>query len=257
METWFLYFITKSISYALFMVLIVTFLESLALVGLFLPGIVLMSILGTLIGNGTLSFYPAWIVGIIGCMCGDWISYYCGFKFKKCITNLHLLKNNNVVLDKITNTLTNYPITTILLGRFIGPTRPLVPMVCGMLNISLKTFIIPNILGCILWPPIYFLPGIFTGIAISNTTNYSENTYFKIQFLAAILLIWLGIFLLWKLWKRYTDTGKKKIYISNVNLCLLLTISLSAGITIMIYIQSNSTLIFFRKILWKILISSQ
>jgi len=255
MESWILYLITKSISYALFIVIIVTFLESLALVGLFLPGIVFMSILGTFIGNGILNFYPAWIAGIIGCMCGDWISYYCGWKFKNCLKNFSLLKKNNIVLKKVKNTLQNYPVVTILIGRFIGPIRPLVPMVCGMLNLSLKKFVLPNILGCILWPPIYFLPGICTGIAIHAVNNYNANTYFKLQFFSSILLIWFGLFILWKIWKKNTNSNKIKYkYIFNIFLLFFSIICLLIGIFIMIYIQSDPKMILFRKLLWKILI---
>lgn len=55
---------------------------------------------------------------------------------------------------------------TILVGRFVGPTRPLVPMVAGMLDLPVAKFITPNIIGCLLWPPFYFLPGILAGAAI-------------------------------------------------------------------------------------------
>lgn len=40
---------------------------------------------------------------------------------------------------------------TILVGRFVGPTRPLVPMVAGMLDLPVAKFITPNIIGCLLW----------------------------------------------------------------------------------------------------------
>lgn len=39
---------------------------------------------------------------------------------------------------------------TILVGRFVGPTRPLVPMVAGMLDLPVAKFITPNIIGCLL-----------------------------------------------------------------------------------------------------------
>ena len=152
----------QSLNYSLIIVATVSFLESLTLVGLFIPGIVLMASLGTLIGNGYLNFYSAWIAGLIGCLFGDWISYYIGWRFKKWLHNLSLLKKNNIILNKIKKSLYNHNIITILIGRFIGPTRPLVPLVCGMLKLPLKKFILPSIFGCLLWPPIYFFPGILS-----------------------------------------------------------------------------------------------
>lgn len=55
------HFITQSALYSLIAVLLVAFLESLALVGLILPGTVLMAGLGALIGSGELNFgMPGW-----------------------------------------------------------------------------------------------------------------------------------------------------------------------------------------------------
>ncbi|XBC39857.1 MAG: DedA family protein [Buchnera aphidicola (Chaetogeoica yunlongensis)] len=252
MEAWLVYLIKKSMTHALLIITIISFLESLALIGLILPGIVFMSILGTFIGNGTLKLYPAWISGIIGCMFGDWISYYLGWKFKKYLKKVSLLKKNNIVLNRTKNTLKKYPMSTIFIGRFIGPIRPLIPMVCGMLNISLKKFILPNIIGCILWPPIYFLPGIFAGIAINTTINYNIETYLKLQFFSSILFIWLGIFLLWKYIEKKSDLKKKSIFY--IHFLFFPIMFLSIGIIVMIYIQYNPKIILIRQLLWDIFI---
>lgn len=79
------HFITQSTVYSLMAVVLVAFLESLALVGLILPGTVLMAGLGALIGSGELSFWHA-AGGIVGCLLGDWISFWLGWRFKsRCI----------------------------------------------------------------------------------------------------------------------------------------------------------------------------
>ena len=64
MEAFLQHFITQSAAYALFAVALVAFLESLALVGLILPGAVLMTGLGALIGSGEVNFWQAWLAGI-------------------------------------------------------------------------------------------------------------------------------------------------------------------------------------------------
>ncbi|XBC38305.1 MAG: DedA family protein [Buchnera aphidicola (Floraphis choui)] len=234
MEDWFLYLVKQSIFYSFPIIIIVAFLESLALVGLFLPGIILMAALGTLIGNGTLNFYPSWIAGFIGCICGDSISYYLGWKFKTYLNNLYLLKKNKTIVEKITNTLNNYTAATILIGKFIGPTRPLIPMVCGMLNLSLKKFFASSIFGCILWPPIYFFPGIVTGIAI-NVTKIKENSSFKFLVFSSIILIWLGLWLIWKILKiQKNNFTKQKIFFNKKVLIFLSILNLTLGTTIIL-----------------------
>ena len=151
------HFITQSTVYSLMAVLLVAFLESLALVGLILPGTVLMAGLGALIGSGELSFWYAWLAGIIGCLLGDWISFWLGWRFKKPLHRWSFLKKNKALLDKTEHALHQHSMFTILVGRFVGPTRPLVPMVAGMLDLPVAKFITPNIIGCLLWPPFYFL----------------------------------------------------------------------------------------------------
>ena len=160
------HFITQSTVYSLMAVLLVAFLESLALVGLILPGTVLMAGLGALIGSGELSFWHAWLAGIVGCLLGDWISFWLGWRFKKPLHRWSFLKKNKALLDKTEHALHQHSMFTILVGRFVGPTRPLVPMVAGMLDLPVAKFITPNIIGCLLWPPFYFLPGILAGAAI-------------------------------------------------------------------------------------------
>ena len=53
------HFITQSTVYSLLAVMLVAFLESLALVGLILPGTVMMAGLGALIGGGEVNFWQA------------------------------------------------------------------------------------------------------------------------------------------------------------------------------------------------------
>lgn len=194
------HFITQSTVYSLIAVMLVAFLESLALVGLILPGTVMMAGLGALIGSGDVNFWQAWLAGIIGCLLGDWISFWLGWRFKKPLHRWSFMKKNKALLDKTEHALHQHSMITILIGRFVGPTRPLVPMVAGMLDLPLAKFILPNIIGCLLWPPLYFLPGILAGAAIDIPTNEHSGS-FKWLLLAAALLVWLAGWLCWRLWR--------------------------------------------------------
>jgi len=252
MESWLTSLITQSLTYAICIVGIISFLESLALVGLLLPGIVLMATLGTFIGNGKLPFYPSWIAGTIGCLLGDWSSYYIGLYFKNWLHNLKFLKKHLNLLDKTKSLLNKHSIATILIGRFIGPTRPLIPMVAGMLKLSLKKFIFPSILGCILWPPIYFFPGIVTGIAINIPPN-PQNDYFKWFLLIIAIFIWCGIWLVSKWWKIKKIKNKNNMNFIKRKIGWIALIILSSGIIGLILIQFHPTMLIFRKVFATIL----
>ena len=55
-------------------VFLVAFFESLALIGLLLPGIRILFGVGTLIGLGVLDLIPIWIAGSRGAFLGDTVS---------------------------------------------------------------------------------------------------------------------------------------------------------------------------------------
>lgn len=71
------------------------------LVGLILFGMVLMVGLGVFIGSGEFNFWYVWLVGIIGCLMGDWILFWLGWCFKKLLYCWFFMKKNKLLLDKI------------------------------------------------------------------------------------------------------------------------------------------------------------
>ncbi|MCS6036293.1 DedA family protein [Klebsiella pneumoniae subsp. pneumoniae] len=178
------------------------FLESLALVGLILPGTVMMAGLGALIGGGEVNFWQAWLAGIVGCLLGDWISFWLGWRFKKPLHRWSFMKKKPRPAGENRACAASAPArSTILIGRFVGPTRPLVvPMVAGMLDLPVAKFVLPNIIGCLLWPPLYFLPGILAGASIDIPAD-ENSASFKWLLLGAALLAWLAGWLCWRLWR--------------------------------------------------------
>ncbi|WP_343182609.1 DedA family protein [Buchnera aphidicola] len=194
MKVFILHLIKKFTSHPIILVMTITFLESLAIIGLVFPGMILMSAIGTLIGSGKLSFYTTWIISIITCSVGDYISYYIGWKFKNWIYRIYIFKKNIILFNKIKNFLHNYSLITILFGKFFGPTRPLIPMMAGMMEIPIKKFIFPSFIGCIIWPILYFIPGICTGLMIKNPHYTLKKTAIWLIFLILLcisILIWI------------------------------------------------------------------
>lgn len=233
------HFITQSTTYSLIAVALVAFLESLALVGLILPGTVMMTGLGALIGSGEVNFWQAWMVGIVGCLLGDWISFWLGWRFKKPLHRWSFIKKNKALLDKTEHALHQHSMFTILVGRFVGPTRPVVPMVAGMLDLPVSKFILPNIIGCLFWPPVYFLPGILAGAAIDIPAD-AQSGGFKWLLLAAALLLWVGAWLCWRLW-RCGKAAKDRLsaWLSRQRLLWLAPLIMGAGVVVLVMAVSH------------------
>ena len=79
------HFITQSTTYSLIAVALVAFLESLALVGLILPGTVMMAGLGALIGSGEVNFWHGWWVLLAACWVTGSLSGWDGALKSRCI----------------------------------------------------------------------------------------------------------------------------------------------------------------------------
>jgi membrane protein DedA with SNARE-associated domain len=253
MEALLEHFITQSVAYSLFAVMLVAFLESLALVGLILPGTVMMAGLGALIGGGQVGFYHAWAAGIVGCLLGDWISFWLGGRFKGPLHRWSFMKKNKALLDKTEHALHQHSMFTILVGRFVGPTRPLVPMVAGMLDLPVAKFIVPNIIGCIFWPPIYFLPGILAGAAIDIPADMQSGS-FKWLLLLVALGLWLAGWLCWRWWRSGKASADRLTqYLPRARLHWLAPTMAVLAIGSFAAIQMHPLMPIYRDILWKVL----
>lgn len=254
MEAWLDHLVTQSLAYALIAVMLVAFLESLALVGLLLPGTLLMATLGALIGSGQIGLYSAWAAGVVGCLLGDWISYFIGRRFKRPLHRWSFLKKHQTLLSKTEHALHQHPVPTVLIGRFVGPTRPLIPMVAGMLGLPPYRFAVPNIIGCLLWPPVYFLPGILAGVAIDIPAGVA-SAGFKWLLLATALLVWAGAWLSWRWWRgdrrKKRDWFSTRLPLSRLRWAAPLTLA-AMGFSLAMLIM-HPLMPIYRHLLWQVL----
>lgn len=133
--------------------------ESLAVVGLFIPGIVAMSIIGGLVSAGILQIVPTLLYAIAGAIAGDGISYYIGRRFKHHLPHHWPFSRFPRWLDRGKKFFLHHGTKSIVIGRFVGPVRPFIPVVAGMMAMKPTTFLYANIISALIWAPIYMLPG--------------------------------------------------------------------------------------------------
>lgn len=214
-------FLTHSIWLAGLIILFITFLESIAVIGLAIPSSVVMTAVGLLIAKGYLNFYYAWLMAFLGCFLGDGLSYFGGYIFRGRLVNWSWLQKQKTLLNKIESELNQKRFISILLGRYIGVTRPLVPMFAGMLNLKPISFFIPSFIACITWPILYLLPGIFAGAAAEFPAGANAAS-FQWLFGLSIVLIWCSVWLALRLFKYRNEQSKATYWGMNYRwLCIL------------------------------------
>ena len=140
--------------------------ECLALVGILLPGTIALFGLGVLAGGGVLSLGETLLLALCGGLLGDALSYAIGRRFHQRIRRLPLLRSHPEWLNSAEQYMQRYGVGSLLIGRFIGPLRPMLPLMAGMLDMPLGRFIAISLLAASGWSVAYLLPGWATGAAL-------------------------------------------------------------------------------------------
>ncbi|TDO16586.1 MULTISPECIES: bifunctional DedA family/phosphatase PAP2 family protein [Halomonas] len=147
----------------LLIVTAIALVESLALVGLLVPGVVLMTAAASLAGHQAMSLYPLLVAAFLGAMLGDGLSFLLGYTQRERVTTLWPLSRHPEWLARGARFFQRHGALSVLLGRFVGPVRPVVPLIAGMMRMSPRTFAWANLVSAILWAPAYVLPGYLLG----------------------------------------------------------------------------------------------
>ena len=174
--------------------------ESLAFVGLLVPGALLMFAAGALIASGALPFWPIVIAAIVGAIAGDGASYILGRAYRDSVRTLWPFSRHPELLDRGERFFRRHGGKSIVLGRFVGPIRPIIPVVAGMLGMPPGRFYFTNILSALGWAPGYLLPGIALGASLALAGEVAG----RLATLLGIIIagVWLIVWLVRALFKR-------------------------------------------------------
>lgn len=167
----------------------VAFLESLAVIGSIVPGSVTLTAVGVLIGSGVIPFWPAMLAAVIGAVLGDCLSYALGHHYKEHIKTLWPLSRYPNLLTMGERFFAAHGGKSILVARFIGPIRAILPIVVGMLKMPFFRFLLADIVSALLWAPTYLFPGIVIGAA---SLELSPEAAARL-----IIYVFIGLIALW------------------------------------------------------------
>ncbi len=171
-------------------VFLISLSESLAIVGLVVPGVVMMTAIGGMIGAGIL---PAWETmgwAILGAIAGDGISYWLGFHYHAHLRDFWPFSRYPQLLARGENFFKHHGGKSIILGRFIGPVRPMIPVIAGMMDMPPRKFLFFNIASAIVWAPLYSLPGILIGVSLGTLSPHVASRV-GLFILLILLALWI------------------------------------------------------------------
>jgi undecaprenyl-diphosphatase len=141
-------------------------MECLAVVGLIIPGTVMVFAIAVLAGSGVLTLGQTLLLGFIGGLIGDLLSYALGRRYHQGIRSLRGLRDHPEWLLRAEHYFQRYGVASLLVGRFIGPLRPMLPMTAGMLDMPFGRFLLVSLCAAAGWSMAYLLPGWSAGAAM-------------------------------------------------------------------------------------------
>jgi len=144
-------FVRANEEWAVPIVLLLAFGESLAFVSLLLPAWAALVGMGALIAAGEISFWPIWIAAALGAALGDWLSYWIGLKLEHTVQHIWPLSRHPDLIPKGEAFMKKWGVAGIFIGRFFGPLRASVPLVAGIFEMPFWRFQIANFTSAFVW----------------------------------------------------------------------------------------------------------
>jgi membrane protein DedA with SNARE-associated domain/membrane-associated phospholipid phosphatase len=151
-----------------------SFLESLAFVGVVVPGAAFIVLSGTLAAKGYLDLGDLFCFAAAGAILGDGISFRLGkgghirFEQDNRIFKPSLLETGKSFFER-------HGGKSVFLGRFVGLSRAVVPFVAGVYGMEPRRFYLWNLLSAILWAAAHLLAGYFLGQAWRAVETWSTR----------------------------------------------------------------------------------
>lgn len=164
------------------------FFESLAVIGLLLPGVILLFIVGAVVSGDLSLFMWCWASAFCGALGGDWTSYWIGRHYRERIDGWPLLRNHPELMARARSAVVRHGGKGVFLGRLLGPTRPVSALIAGAMNLPPRTMLAATIPACAVWVPIYMLPGLLFGASLELAAEFAGRLVLVLVLL--LLLLW-------------------------------------------------------------------
>lgn len=170
-----------------------TLLEALLVVGLLIPILGVMLGAGALVAQGVLHPVEAILWCSAGAAVGDFISYLMGRGLGGRRATRLLFAGKRRLLARAKLLTRRHGVLAIAAARYMGPARPLIPILAGMSRSGGWSFQLANVLSAPLWVISLLAPGY---LAARNLQMFGTNPALASSLALAVILA-VGAGMLW------------------------------------------------------------
>ena len=166
------------------------FIESFALIGIIIPGVVLLAVISGMAAS-TLNIFELVLITYVASFLADILSFLLGTGISKSIDRLWPFNKYPNLLVQGRGFVKRFGVLGVFVGKFIGPIRPLLPLTAGSLGMNFKYFLTVEIFSSFLWALLYTVPGYYAGKSILDSQ-------FNLNWLIAIIIVVVVLILIIK-----------------------------------------------------------
>jgi len=164
-------------------------LESIAVIGVFVPGSLVVFGGGVLIGLQVLDPWRVTLVAMSGAALGDGFNFWLGRRYHEQLRNRWPLKKYPELLDRGQAYFARNGGKSMFVGRLVGPLRAVVPMIAGMSDMPVRRFTWMNLLSALAWAATHLLPGALFGASLQLAGAMSSRLLVLLA--GAVTVVWL------------------------------------------------------------------
>lgn len=167
-------FIARNHMWAGVLLGLITFVESLAVIGAFVPATGLLIAAGGLIAAGVLD--PVNVIAgcLVGAVLGDAVSFWAGRRLGVRFLQRPMFRPHRRRIAWTRLYCRRYGVLSIFVGRFFGPLRAFVPLTLGMLRMRQRAFQFGNVASGVVWVLAMLAPGYLAAQGLARMELLSE-----------------------------------------------------------------------------------
>ncbi|NEJ90010.1 phosphatase PAP2 family protein [Rhizobium leguminosarum] len=188
--------------------------ESIPMIGVIVPGTAVILALSALVPSGVLVLWPLLAAATSGAIVGDGVSFWLGHRYHREILGRWPLNRYPELIERSEAFFKRHGDKSVFIARFAPGVRAFVPLLAGMLGMSVRRFYAVNIASALVWAPSHILPGVLVGATFGALGAASKP-------LAILLIILLTAS--WLTWCLVRWTMRRAVPLLNVGIAEMRT----------------------------------
>lgn len=137
------------------------FAESIVFFSFFIPASVLFLAIGGLHGASGGELWPLVCAGAAGAFLGDIVSYGIGWRYRDRLQGMWPFNRHPEWLSNASRFFDRYGILGVVIAKFVGPMRPLVPTISGAVAMPRGAFLAASGVSSVVWSIVFLVPAYY------------------------------------------------------------------------------------------------